>query len=90
MGSKQSSPRVTGKTVEELRKSTELAIQQLWAQINKLIDTTQQNVVGSREQESGESGIRLVQTKDEHFIEAKFKDGWARLDTSLSLLTKKD
>lgn len=90
MGSNQASPKITGKTVEEVRRSAEVAIQQLWAQVNKLIDNTGKSDVGDRNQESGDKGIRLVQTKDEYFIEARFRDGWARLTTSLTPLTKKD
>ena len=89
MPSNKTSPRITGKTIEEVRKSTELALQQLWAQINKIIDSSQSSV-GERKQESSDVGIRFVQTKSEHFIEARFEDGWARLDTSLTPLTKKD
>ena len=90
MKSKLSSPRITGKTLDELSKSTELAMQQIWKKINALVDETGKKSVGERKAEPESKGIRLVQTKDEYFLEAHFDNGWARLDTSFSLLTKKD
>lgn len=90
MGSRNASPKISGKTVEEIRRSTELAIQQLWNQINSITDKTTKSDIGEKSQESGTSGIRLVQTKDEYFLEAKFKNGWARLQESFALLTRKD
>jgi hypothetical protein len=92
VGSKSASPKISGKTIEEIRKSTELAIQQLWNQINGLIDRTSKSDIGEKTQESQEKGIRLVQTKDKYYLEARFKDGWARLTdaTGFKILTKKD
>lgn len=90
MKSKLSSPRITGKTLDELSKSTELAIQQIWKKVNDLVDETGKKSIGDRKAEPESKGIRLVQTKDEYFLEARFEDGWARLTTSFQLLTKKD
>lgn len=90
MKSKLSSPRITGKTLDELSKSTELAIQQIWKKVNALVDETGKKSIGDRKAEPESKGIRLVQTKDEYFLEARFDNGWARLDTSFNLLTKKD
>ena len=90
MKSKQTSPKITGKTLDEVLRSSNLAIQQLWNRVNTLIDETGKKSVGERKAEPETKGIRLVQTKDEYFMEARFDNGWARLDTSFNLLTKKD
>ena len=89
MGSKRSS-KITGNTIEEVRRSAELAIQEIWKEVNKLIDETRNSSIGARKQESSESGFRLIQDKGNYNLEGKFKDGWVRLATATELITKKD
>ena len=81
---------ITGKTPEEVAKNTDNALRQVWASLNSIIDTLNNMTEGSPGLESSAKNIRLVQTKDEYHIEGKFKDGWARVGTSTTLLTKKD
>jgi len=81
---------ITGKTSEEVAKSTDAALRQVWASLNGIIDTLNNMTEGSPGLESNAKNIRLVQTKDEYHLEGRFKDGWARLGTSTTLLTKKD
>lgn len=89
MGSKRSC-KITGKTVEEVRRSAELAIQDIWKEVNKLIDETRSSSIGANKIESSDTGFRLIQEKGSYSLEARFPDGWARLSTATELLTKKD
>ena len=90
MSSKLNSPKISGKTIEEVRRSAELAIQQLWNRVNTLVDETSRRSIGAVKQEDPTSGMRLIQNNGEYAIEAKFPDGWARVATTTTLLTKKD
>lgn len=88
--SKQTTKKITGTTIEEVKRSTELALQGIWSEVNKLIDETRSSKVGTRKQETNDTGMRLVQDKGNYHLEGKFKDGWARLATTTTLLTKKE
>ena len=85
-----SSPAISGKSIESVAREANSAISQLWAEINRLNTIIKSMSVGSPKIESGGSGVRLVQDSGSYHIEGKFKDGWARLATTTSLLTKKD
>lgn len=85
-----SARKVSGTNAQELAKSIDSEFLRLWNKINDLTDKVNSLSVGTPSIESKNTGIRLIQDKDAYHIEGKFKDGWARLGTTTTLLGKKD
>lgn len=80
--------KVSGKSVEEIARGVNAALEQLATSISR-IDKKLSEITGSGKQ-GNDNGIRLVQQKGQYIIEAKFKDGWARLPLPFELISKKD
>lgn len=81
---------ISGKSPEDVARSVSSELGRIWVAINDLTEKVNSLTVGTPNVENGSSGVRLVQEKGLYHIEGKFKDGWARLATTTTLLSKKD
>lgn len=93
MSKNSGSPKnITGKTTEELAKNIDSELKRLWTRVNELAKILDNTSVGERNMEEKRDNIRLIQANDKYYLEARFKDGWARLTdaTGFKILTKKD
>ena len=81
---------ITGKTVQELQRSLDSAIKDIYRRINTLSDSTSTGVPGRGKMEGDNSSIRFIEDKEGLYMEVKSKKGWARLPQSLEVTTKRD
>lgn len=90
MKSANSQPQITGNNTDELKRSLDSAMRQIWSELNKINDKINNMDKGSQSIESSKDGMRLVQDKDNYYLEARFDNGWARLNSTFELITKKE
>ena len=83
-------PTLSGNSVEELKRSLDSALRLMWNKINNLSDKVNNMSSGSQSLESKREGIRLVQDKDNYYLEARFDNGWARMNSNFELINKKE
>ena len=83
MSKATSSARATG------NNSVDMELKRLWDKVNELSRKLDNISTGARKLEEG-SGFRLVDNGDKQYLEAKFRNGWARLDANFNTITKKD
>ena len=85
-----SARRVSASDITTLANQINSELSRIWNVLNTLQDKNDEAITGDVGQACNTSTIRLVQTKNGAYIEGKFSDGWRRLETSLSLLDKKE
>jgi len=86
---KRSVRSLRGKSIDELRNELQQELYDIWDSINKLLDAVDASSKGERKSSDDTSNIRLIQSEDGYYVEGRFQDGWARLNTSFTPITKK-
>jgi len=81
---------ITGKSIEEIKQSLNSNLRDLWNKVNDLTNRINNMASGSQSLESKREGIRLVQDKDNYYLEARFDNGWARMNSNFELINKKE
>jgi hypothetical protein len=84
-----SSPRITGKTIDDIKRETNAAVSQLWGELNKLTEKVNHQRVGQESIESKDSGINIVKDGNSTYLEVKTNEGWERLDANFQPKTKR-
>lgn len=78
-----------GSTVEELKRAVQDELRSLYDIVNKLEEMLESSKTGEAKSSDTSQTIRLIQNKDGYYVEGRFQDGWARLNTSLDPIGKK-
>ena len=86
---KSSAKSVMAKDVNSVAGNTDTELKRIWNKLNEL-STALDNINQGMRDNEGKGSFRFVESGSDRFIEARFKDGWARLATSFTLVTKKD
>lgn len=83
---------ITGKTLEDVSSNVTAEIRRIWDRINEIAIKMNQPMEGDPGISDSKTDIRLVQLKENgvntYYIEAKYPDGWCRLSTGLTKVTK--
>jgi hypothetical protein len=87
--SRSTSPRITGKSAEDIGRSSDRAISDLWKKVNELSNTINPDVAGKGKLEDKDSMMRFTQEGDQYYLEIRFKDGWARIPAPMDLMNKR-
>lgn len=86
---KSSAKSVMATDAKDVARNTDIELKRLWDRVNEL-STALNNVNQGMRDNEDKGSFRFVESGNDRQIEARFKDGWARLATSFTLVTKKD
>jgi len=86
---KNSARNVAGTDVMAVSRNVDIELKRLWDKINSISEKIDSLKVGSSSAESSGS-FRFVDTGSSRHLEARFKDGWAKLPTNFELISKRD
>jgi hypothetical protein len=72
-----------------LKRELQQELQEIWDALNIMDAQLDNTKVGEPKSGDTSQTIRLIQGSNGYYVEGRFKDGWARLNTSLEQIGKK-
>lgn len=81
--------KIQGDDLSSVKRSTQKELSGLHQQIIELKNALDTKQSSTRNIEESGPQIRLIKEGSNYYLEAKFEDGWARMATSMDILTKR-